>query len=123
MYEEINRFIGHPDQGSNFDSLPPTWFGTDAVRRDGRGGQSYPNVTRSNATVDWGFMRLMGIYRRVGSDAPELLKSAQLKDSADAQYVRSFEMRNDRDVTDYYLFYATNSILGTQEDERSDVEG
>ena len=28
------------------------------------------------------------------------------------KYVRSFEMRNDRDVTDYFLFYATNSLLG-----------
>ena len=28
------------------------------------------------------------------------------------KYVRSFEMRNDKDVTDYYLFYATNSLLG-----------
>ena len=28
------------------------------------------------------------------------------------KYVRSFEMRNDRDVTDYYLFYATNYLLG-----------
>ena len=26
--------------------------------------------------------------------------------------VRSFEMRNQRDAVDYYLFYATNNILG-----------
>jgi hypothetical protein len=29
-----------------------------------------------------------------------------------AKYVRSFEMSNARDVTDYYLFYATNELLG-----------
>jgi hypothetical protein len=29
-----------------------------------------------------------------------------------AAYVRSFEMSNARDVTDYYLFYATNELLG-----------
>src|SRR5439155_4580865 len=31
---------------------------------------------------------------------------------AQAAYVRSFEMSNERDVTDYYLFYATNELLG-----------
>jgi hypothetical protein len=31
---------------------------------------------------------------------------------AGAAYVRSFEMSNARDVTDYYLFYATNELLG-----------
>ena len=85
MYEEINRFIGHPDQGSNFDSF----FGTDAWR---------PIISERDPQQR--NRRLHDLY--VG----------QLKDSADAQYVRSFEMRNDRDVTDYYLFYATNSILG-----------
>jgi hypothetical protein len=29
MFEEINRFIGHPDQKSNFDTL----FGTDEWKR------------------------------------------------------------------------------------------
>ena len=37
------------------------------------------------------------------------LYGRQLRDAAGAKYVRSFEMRNDKDVTDYFLFYATNS--------------
>jgi hypothetical protein len=36
----------------------------------------------------------------------------QLHLAAGAEYVRSFEMSNERDVTDYYLFYATNELLG-----------
>ena len=36
----------------------------------------------------------------------------QLHSDAGAAHVRSFEMSNARDVTDYYLFYATNELLG-----------
>ena len=38
----------------------------------------------------------------------------QLKHEAKAKYVRSFEMRNNKDVVDYYLFYVTNNILGLE---------
>ena len=85
MYEEINRFIGHPDQEANFDSF----FGTDAWREI----ISIPVPRERNR-------KLHDLYMN------------QLRDSAGAKYVRSFEMRNDNDVTDYYLFYATNNILG-----------
>ena len=85
MYEEINRFIGHPDQEENFDSF----FGTDAWREV----ISIPVPRQRNR-------QLHDLYMN------------QLRDSAQAKYVRSFEMRNDKDVTDYYLFYATNNILG-----------
>ena len=85
MFEEINRFIEHPDQVENFDSL----FGTDEWRQ-------------MSAIVDKKSRRtfLHGLYLR------------QLRVAAGARYVRSFEMRNDKDVTDYFLFFATNSPKG-----------
>lgn len=83
MYEEINRFIGHPDQVANFDSF----FGIDDWKRCV--GESEPR-TRNRCLQD--------LYLR------------QLHTGA--AYVRSFEMSNARDVTDYYLFYATSGLLG-----------
>ena len=85
MYEEINRFIGLPEQRGNFNSF----FGTESWRRIAI--VSEPRERKK---------QIHDLYMR------------QLKDSAGAKYVRSFEMRNDRDVTDYYLFYATNNLLG-----------
>ena len=85
MYEEINRFLGHPDQVNNFNS----YFGTgewEAIIREADPRQ------RNRGLHD--------LYLR------------QLRNSAKVRYVRSFEMRNDRDVTDYFLFYATNNLLG-----------
>lgn len=83
MYEEINRFIGHPDQVQNFDSF----FGTDTwkscvAERDPR--------QRNRCLHDLYLRQLNQI----------------------ARYVRSFEMSNARDVTDYFLFYATSELLG-----------
>ena len=85
MYEEINRFIDLPDQVSNFNSF----FGTD--RWQGVTSETDPRQRNR---------QLHDLYM------------TQLRDSANMKYVRSFEMRNDRDVTDYFLFYATNSLLG-----------
>ena len=85
MYEEINRFIGHPDQEKNFNSF----FGTTA----------------------WHRIMSVSDPRERNRELHDLYMN-QLRDSAGVKYVRSFEMRNDRDVTDYYLFYATNSLLG-----------
>ena len=84
MHEEIHRFIGLPDQAANFDAL----FGT----RDWRGALSLADEERRRF--------LHNLYVN------------QLHHQAKARYVRSFEMRNDRDVTDYYLFYGTNNLLG-----------
>lgn len=83
MYEEINRFIGHPDQVPNFNSF----FGTEDWKQCVNA--SDPR-TRNRCLHD--------LYLR------------QLHTGA--KYVRSFEMSNQRDVTDYYLFYATNELLG-----------
>ena len=85
MYEEINRFLAHPDQEQNFDEF----FGT----HEWREGIQLAEPRRRNRF-------LHDLYRR------------QLQDAAGGRYVRSFEMRNDRDVVDYYLFYATKSIVG-----------
>lgn len=83
MYEEINRFIGHPDQVANFNSF----FGTDEWKRC---------VTASDP--------------RTRNRCLHDLYLQQLHTGA--AYVRSFEMSNARDVKDYYLFYATNKLLG-----------
>ena len=85
MYEEINRFIGHPDQESNFDSF----FGTSKWRE----GIGLANPEARNRF-------LHDLYL------------TQLRNDAQVAHVRSFEMRNDNDVTDYFLFYATNNLLG-----------
>jgi len=87
MYEEINRFIEHPDQTKNFDDL----FGT----ADWRGVSRIVDARDRRAF-------LHGLYVR------------QLRQEAGARYVRSFEMRNKKDATDYFLFFATNSAKGME---------
>lgn len=87
MYQEINRFLGHPDQPANFDEF----FGTQQWRD---GVQLVLPTVRNRFLHD--------LYLR------------QLRESAHAKYVRSFQMRNATGLTDYYLFYATNNLLGLQ---------
>lgn len=87
MYEEINRFIGHPDQVTNFD----LFFGTQGWRD----GVALADPAARNRFLHDLYME-------------------QLRDVARAKYVRSFQMRNEKDVVDYYLFYATNSLKGLQ---------
>lgn len=87
MYEEINRFIEHPDQTKNFDEL----FGTAAWR--------------DVASIDEPRARRAFFHD---------LYVRQLRDVAGARYVRAFEMRNKKDATDYFLFFATNSRKGIQ---------
>ena len=87
MYEEINRFIAADDQASNFDSLFGCHDWTDIIdERDPR--------ERNR--------RLKGLYDQ------------QLRVCAGAEHVRSFEMRNENDVADYYLFYGTQHIRGLE---------
>lgn len=87
MYEEINRFISHPDHPGDFDRL----FGTDTWADVPAAGD--PDARRA-------FFH--DLYVR------------QLREAAGARYVRSFEMRNKNDATDYFLFFATNSRKGIQ---------
>lgn len=85
MYEEINRFITHPDQEENFD----IFFGT----KEWRGIKEILSPQDRSRF-------LHGLYRR------QLLNQAKVK------FVRSFQMRNRNNSVDYYLFYATNSLMG-----------
>jgi three-Cys-motif partner protein len=85
MYEEINRFISHPDQKDNFDSL----FGTSDWER-------CKAITGANER------------RRCLHD----LYTQQMCKQGNVVHARSFAMSNDKDVTDYILFYGTNELLG-----------
>jgi hypothetical protein len=87
MYEEVNRFLAHRDQPANFD----LFFGTQRWRE--------------------------GVQLQFASDRNRFLHDlylCQLKEPGGAKYVRSFQMRNASGLTDYYLFYATNNLLGLQ---------
>lgn len=86
MFEEINRFLGHPDQPSNFDQL----FGG----ADWRSAVTRSGVARRQYLHDY--------YRD------------QLRSVGGAQFVRSFEMRNKRGAVDYFLFFATKSLKGLE---------
>ncbi len=87
MYEEINRFIGLPDQERNFDKF----FGC----ADWRDGITLIGPEKRNRFLHDLYMR-------------------QLHTEAKVMYVRSFKMQNERDVIDYYLFYGTNNLLGLE---------
>jgi three-Cys-motif partner protein len=86
MFEEINRFLSHPDQPANFDVLfgCPEW----------RAANQLTGAERRQY--------IHGLYRD------------QLNRAADARYVRSFEMRNDRGLVDYFLFFATKNLKGLE---------
>ncbi len=84
-YESINRFITHPNLESIFNEL----FGTDRWRdiRD-------CNTPRERLEF------LNSLYRE------------QLEEEAGAKHVRSFEMIDDGNHTEYFLFYATKDRTG-----------
>ena len=87
MYEEINRFLTLPNQSEIFDQ----YFGTPKWRE----AISIPDPRERNRSLHDMYLE-------------------QLHVSARLRYVRSFQMRNDRDVTDYYLFYGTNNRKGLE---------
>ena len=83
MYEEVNRFLKLPDQSDNLDAL----LGS----REWRGIVS---------------VKEPGTRRRLIRELyEERLRKA-------AKFVRSFEMRNSKGATDYFLYFATNNVLG-----------
>jgi three-Cys-motif partner protein len=84
MFEEINRFLNHPQQDKNFDTL--------FACGDWRRGYDLNGATRKQFIYD--------LYRD------------QLRRAAGARYVRSFEMRNERNLSDYFLYFASNNRLG-----------
>lgn len=90
MYEEINRFLILLKQENNFDAF----FGT-------------PDWRNATALLD-------------KKDRCRFLHDLHLRQlKRAAKYVRSFEMRNDNDVTDYFLFFATNSLVGLRKMKES----
>ena len=85
MFEEINRFLSQGDQPDNFDDL----FGCERWREG---------------------IKIKGTKERV-KFLHDLYQS-QLMQSAGANFVRSFAMRNERNTMDYFLFFATNNERG-----------
>ena len=87
MYEEVNRFLSFTKEEPHFDQL----FGTPDWRE-----------ARKLATPVERVARLRELYK------------AQLHVSAGGRYVFAFEMRNAENRVDYYLFFATNNLLGVK---------
>jgi three-Cys-motif partner protein len=85
MFEEINRFLAIDELAANHDAL----FGTDKWR-------ALTKITNSVERRS----RIHDLYR------DQLSKFAK--------YVRSFEMCNKQNRTDYFLFFATNSLKGLE---------
>jgi three-Cys-motif partner protein len=85
MYEEINRFLTQEQMPQHFDSLfgCPAWAGA----------RDLPSSGQRMA-----FLR--DLYRQ------------QLEKEAGVTFVRSFEMLNRDNRTDYFLFFGTKSIDG-----------
>jgi len=85
MYEEINRFLSQEQVPQHFDSLfgCPAWAQARQLV-----------IPRERKTF------LRDLYRR------------QLEEEAGVKFVRSFEMLNRDNRTDYFLFFGSNSIEG-----------
>lgn len=87
MYEAINRFVAHG--GGTIEAQFDELYGTGAWRQAAEFED--PDQRRRH---------LHDLYRD------------QLKQEADINYVRSFEMLNDGNRTEYFLFFGTNSFMG-----------
>ncbi len=85
MFDEVNRFLSHDPQSSNFDAL----FGSNRWRE-----------CVAMAHSDDRKRCLHDTYKE------------QLEVGAGINYVRSFEMINDGNRTDYFLFFGTNGYAG-----------
>lgn len=85
MYEEINRFLKKPELSKNFDKI----FGT--------------NQWRAVLSIKDPGKRKSMLH--------EVYKN-QLEKNANIEFVRSFEMKNKSNKTDYFLFFGTNNIVG-----------
>lgn len=90
MYEEINRFL--------------------TADYTGKEGQ----YTALFGTSEWQYITNRARDSHSRRDGLHNLYQEQLKTQANARYVRSFCMRNRNNATDYYLFFATNSLLGME---------
>ncbi len=88
MYEEINRFLDadYTNKVAQYDAL----FGT----------TEWNTITKTARTPRERRDRLHDLYQD------------QLRQVAGIRYIRSFCMRNKRNITDYFLFFGTNNSLG-----------
>lgn len=89
MYEDINRFIKLPSLQTHFNSL----FGTEEWKTILENINSYTSAERRYF--------LHKLYKN------------QLN-KAGFKYVISFEMKNEKNATDYFLYFGTNHILGLE---------
>ncbi|MBM7855427.1 three-Cys-motif partner protein [Desulfohalotomaculum tongense] len=85
MYEEANRFLKVDHQAKYYDSV----FGTSEWR----------NICKISDS-------------KIRKQQLHDLYLNQLKNLANINYVRSFEMKNKKNTTKYYLFFGTNSYSG-----------
>jgi three-Cys-motif partner protein len=85
MYGEINRFLSNPEFAAHFDAL----FGTPKWR----------NIQEIIAPINR-FYAIHDLYR-------DQLRTA-------ARYVHAFLMLNKNNAPDYFLFFGTNSLKGTE---------
>jgi three-Cys-motif partner protein len=83
MYEEINRFLSHPDHTDTFDAL----FGTNTWRE--------------------------ALQAETAAERRRIIHDLYLKQLRTvAKYVRSFQILNSGNRTDYFLYFATNDLTG-----------
>jgi three-Cys-motif partner protein len=94
MYEELNRFItfDYQNKARQYDAL----FGT-------------PEWREIEGTISNSVPRSLSQERK---NFIHNLYSEQLRNVGGAKYVRSFCMRNKKNITDYFLFFGTKSIAG-----------
>ncbi len=91
-YEELNRFLSLESQASNFD--------------------------RQFGSTNWRDCVGIADSEQRRSCVHEAYKSS-LENVADIRYVRSFEMINETNRTDYFLFFGTNSYAGLKKMKQS----
>lgn len=89
MYEEINRFVTHPNPKEELHRN--NLFGTDEWQK-----------AREIKVPEEREIFLHDLYLK------------QLKEKARIKYVRSFKMINESNRTDYFLFFGSNHIKGLQ---------
>lgn len=89
MYEDINRFLKLPSLQESYNSV----FGTKEWKSILDNLETYSSAQRRHF--------LHTLYK-------DQLNKAGLK------YVISFEMKNDKNATDYFLYYGTNHIKGLE---------
>jgi three-Cys-motif partner protein len=111
MYEEINRFVSPPQEKKTAQPLFEMTASTKSKRQVWE--QLESSFDSFFGTPEWRKAQEIKLPRERNRFLHDLY-ARQLREAAGVKYVRSFQMKNDRDVTDYYLFHSTNSLTGLQ---------